>query len=121
MLFTRGVGALLHLFSNGVGPGFHPSTFGKFEHGAEVFSHINEVGFGFTEGKCNVCLQVGHKIPEPRGCVGNVAKATCKRCHVKDEPAVPVGMPSGCDDAHSTSDILDGRADSERPGIDLNP
>ena len=113
MLFTRGVGALLHLFSNGVGPGFHPSTFGKFEHGAEVFSHINEVGFGFTEGKCNVCLQVGHKIPEPRGCVGNLAETACKGFHVMDKPAVSAGVPSGFYDIDSTFNVFNWHADSE--------
>ena len=54
-----------------------------------------------------------HKIPESRGCVGNVAEAACKGLHVKDKPAVPAGVPFGFDDVDGTFNIFDWRADSE--------
>ena len=34
---------------------------------------------------------------------------------------MPVGVPFGCDDVEGTCNILDGCADSDRPGIDLDP
>ena len=66
LFLAWGVRTLLCFVSNGVCRVFYPIYFGKFEHGAEVFSHVDKMGFGFAKGVHDGSVQMGHEELEPR-------------------------------------------------------
>ena len=68
------------------------------------------VGIGYTEGKGDGCVDVGHEEAELRGCISDVTEAASDGLHVEDEPGVLGCMSFVGELVDGASNILDGSA-----------